>query len=110
MAWCWSSSGWPSRKDEQLRRFKERECVAFKRFKITAEDWRNREQVGPTSRGVRHGRPHVDRGRAVDAGGGQQQVYARVKVLKTLCRAVESALQSGGGAPAPGSRRKGRDR
>ena len=33
-------------KDEQLRRFKERETTAFKRFKITDEDWRNREQVG----------------------------------------------------------------
>jgi polyphosphate kinase 2 (PPK2 family) len=31
-------------KDEQFRRFKLRETVAFKRFKITAEDWRNREQ------------------------------------------------------------------
>ncbi|NUO16886.1 MAG: hypothetical protein HUU03_10650, partial [Planctomycetaceae bacterium] len=31
-------------KDEQLRRFKEREATEFKRFKITEEDWRNREK------------------------------------------------------------------
>ena len=31
-------------KDEQLRRFKEREGTEFKRFKITEEDWRNREK------------------------------------------------------------------
>ncbi|MFO0549990.1 MAG: polyphosphate:AMP phosphotransferase [Polyangiaceae bacterium] len=30
--------------EEQLRRFKEREQTSFKRFKITAEDWRNREK------------------------------------------------------------------
>lgn len=30
--------------DEQLRRFKAREQTPFKRFKITPEDWRNREK------------------------------------------------------------------
>lgn len=30
--------------DEQLRRFKEREEVPWKQYKITAEDWRNREK------------------------------------------------------------------
>ena len=29
---------------EQLRRFKEREKIAYKRFKITDEDWRNRKK------------------------------------------------------------------
>jgi len=31
--------------DEQLRRFREREETGFKRFKITEEDWRNREKA-----------------------------------------------------------------
>jgi len=31
-------------KEEQFRRFKEREKTRFKRFKITAEDWRNRDK------------------------------------------------------------------
>ena len=30
--------------DEQLKRFKERERVAYKQYKITDEDWRNRER------------------------------------------------------------------
>jgi len=30
--------------EEQLRRFKEREDVAYKHYKITEEDWRNREK------------------------------------------------------------------
>jgi polyphosphate kinase 2 (PPK2 family) len=35
--------------DEQLQRFKAREAEAFKRYKITPEDWRNREKWPPTS-------------------------------------------------------------
>ena len=31
-------------KDEQLRRFREREEIAFKRYKITPDDWRNRKK------------------------------------------------------------------
>jgi polyphosphate kinase 2 (PPK2 family) len=31
-------------KDEQLKRFKERERTKFKQFKITPDDWRNREK------------------------------------------------------------------
>ncbi|MCL2779293.1 MAG: polyphosphate:AMP phosphotransferase [Polyangiaceae bacterium] len=31
-------------KDEQLKRFKERETTAFKQYKITPEDWRNRKR------------------------------------------------------------------
>ena len=33
--------------DEQLRRFKERQEIAFKQHKITDEDWRNREKWQP---------------------------------------------------------------
>ena len=31
-------------RDEQLRRFRERETTAYKQHKINAEDWRNREK------------------------------------------------------------------
>ncbi|MCA9590165.1 MAG: polyphosphate:AMP phosphotransferase, partial [Myxococcales bacterium] len=31
-------------KDEQLKRFKEREATKFKQFKITPDDWRNRKK------------------------------------------------------------------
>jgi polyphosphate kinase 2 (PPK2 family) len=30
--------------EEQLRRFEERQRLDFKRYKITAEDWRNRDK------------------------------------------------------------------
>ena len=38
---CRPSSG-STTKDEQYRRFKERETVSYKKWKLTAEDWRNR--------------------------------------------------------------------
>ena len=60
--------------EEQLKRFKEREKIEFKRFKITEEDWRNREKWDAYQRGhLRHGRPHQHRHRALDAGRGQRQ-------------------------------------
>jgi len=37
-------------KDEQLKRFKAREMIGFKHFKITEEDWRNRENGTITNR------------------------------------------------------------
>ena len=33
-----------SSEDEQLRRFRERETVPWKKYKITPEDWRNRDK------------------------------------------------------------------
>lgn len=39
-------------KDEQMRRFKEREKTGFKRYKITEEDWRNRKKLDQYERAV----------------------------------------------------------
>jgi polyphosphate:AMP phosphotransferase len=87
-------------KDEQYKRFKLREKVAFKRFKITAEDWRNREQWDAYERAVCD---MVDRTSTaatpwtlVEA---NNKYHARIKVLKTLCEAVEQALARQGGKP-----------
>jgi polyphosphate kinase 2 (PPK2 family) len=52
-------------KEEQLRRFKERQKTSFKRFKITAEDWRNRKKWPDYESAVRHGRSHLHRHRAL---------------------------------------------
>lgn len=40
-------------REEQLRRFRERERVAYKRWKITPEDWRNRRKWGDYEAAVR---------------------------------------------------------
>ncbi|HEY3444805.1 MAG TPA: polyphosphate:AMP phosphotransferase [Myxococcales bacterium] len=79
--------------DEQLRRFKEREKTDYKKFKITDEDWRNREKWPQYERAVCD---MVDRTSTemapwtlVEA---NDKYSARLKILKTLCRQWEEAL------------------
>lgn len=80
-------------KEEQLRRFKEREKIAFKRFKITDEDWRNRGKWDDYEQAVCD---MVDRTSTDIAPWilveGNNKYHARIKVLKTLCDTVEAAL------------------
>lgn len=80
-------------KDEQLQRFQEREKTAFKRFKITEEDWRNREKWDQYVDAVCD---MVDRTSNEDAPWtlveANDKYHARVKVLKTLCERIEAAL------------------
>jgi polyphosphate:AMP phosphotransferase len=83
--------------EEQLKRFKQREQVAFKRFKITAEDWRNREKWGAYETAVCD---MVDRTSTPGAPWtlveANNKYHARIKVLKTLCHAIEAALDAQG--------------
>jgi polyphosphate:AMP phosphotransferase len=81
-------------RDEQLRRFKEREKIAFKRFKITEEDWRNRKKWAEYEHAVCD---MVDRTSTeiapwtlVEA---NDKNFARIKILKTLCQRIESAMK-----------------
>jgi len=80
-------------KDEQLARFKAREKISFKRFKITKEDWRNREKWPAYERAVCD---MVDRTsiepapwHLVEA---NDKRWARVKIVKTICDAIEGVL------------------
>lgn len=77
-------------KEEQLNRFKEREKIPFKRFKITDEDWRNREKWDAYEQAVCD---MVDRTSTDIAPWtlveGNNKYYARIKVLKTLCETIE---------------------
>jgi polyphosphate:AMP phosphotransferase len=80
-------------REEQLRRFKEREKVAFKRFKITEEDWRNREKWDAYHDAVCDMVDQTSTAYApwtlVEA---NDKRYARIKVLKTICNRLESAM------------------
>jgi polyphosphate:AMP phosphotransferase len=82
-------------KDEQYRRFKEREQIAFKRFKITAEDWRNRRKWDDYEAAVCDMIDRTSTGAApwtlVEA---NDKHFARIKVLKTLCRAIERGFET----------------
>ena len=80
-------------KEEQLRRFRAREKISFKRFKITDEDWRNRKKWGTYEKAICD---MVDRTSTeiapwtlVEA---EDKNYARVKVLKTIVNRLEAAL------------------
>jgi polyphosphate kinase 2 (PPK2 family) len=81
-------------KEEQLRRFEERQKTGFKRFKITDEDWRNREKWEDYEMAVCD---MVDRTSSemspwilVEA---NDKNFARIKILKTLCERIEAALK-----------------
>ena len=81
-------------KQEQHRRFKEREATAFKRHKITEEDWRNREKWDAYERAVCEMVERTSTGLApwtlVEA---DNKLHARVKVISTLADMVEAALK-----------------
>ena len=82
--------------DEQLKRFEEREATAFKRYKITPDDWRNREKSPVYHQAVCDMVERTSTGlipwTLVEA---NDKPFARVKVLETLCDRLEAALQNG---------------
>ena len=76
-----------------MKRFKEREKIGFKRFKITDDDWRNRDKWKGYELAVCD---MIDRTSTeiapwtlVEA---NDKYYTRIKVLKTLCERIETAL------------------
>ncbi|WXL27543.1 polyphosphate:AMP phosphotransferase [Ectopseudomonas mendocina] len=78
----------------QLKRFKEREKIPFKRFKITEEDWRNREKwplyrdaVGDM---VDRTSTEIAPWTLVEA---NDKRFARIKVLRTINQALEEAFK-----------------
>jgi AMP-polyphosphate phosphotransferase len=77
-------------KEEQLRRFREREETEWKRFKITPEDYRNRERWGDYVDAVNDMVERTNGAHApwtlVEA---TDKRYARLKVLETLAEAAE---------------------
>ncbi len=81
-------------KDEQLARFTERQSSQFKRFKITDEDWRNRDKWDAYTMAVCD---MVDRTSTEIAPwtlvAAEDKYTARLKVLETLCDRIEAALQ-----------------
>jgi polyphosphate kinase 2 (PPK2 family) len=79
--------------DEQLRRFKERERLPFKRWKLTADDWRNRKKWDKYAVAVNDMIERTSTKPApwtlVEA---NDKYFARIKVLKTVCARLEAAL------------------
>ena len=86
-------------KDEQFRRFKERETIPHKQWKLTEEDWRNREKWDAYELAandlVEHTSTNASPWILVE---GNDKPYARIKVISTLCDRLEAALKNGKGA------------
>jgi polyphosphate:AMP phosphotransferase len=81
-------------KDEQLRRFKEREKIPHKQWKLTEEDWRNREKWEDYEFAVNDLVEHTStRAAPWNLIEGNDKRYARVKVIKTVCNRMEEALK-----------------
>lgn len=78
---------------EQLRRFQARERVGFKRFKITEEDWRNRDKWDAYEQAVCDMVERTSTRQApwtlVEA---DNKYFARLKILRTICTTLERHL------------------
>jgi AMP-polyphosphate phosphotransferase len=80
-------------KDEQLRRFKERQKTEFKQYKITDEDWRNRKQWEAYEGAINEMVVRTStRGAPWVIVAGNDKRFARIQVLETVCRRLEKAL------------------
>jgi len=82
-------------KGEQLKRFRAREQDEHKRWKITEEDWRNRKKWGAYKEAVdemlfRTSTPYAP-WTIVES---NCKLYARVKAIETVCKAIEGRLKS----------------
>ncbi|HET7291642.1 MAG TPA: polyphosphate:AMP phosphotransferase [Vicinamibacteria bacterium] len=80
-------------RDEQLARFQAREGTAYKRHKITAEDWRNRERWDAYVAAVDEMVARTSNAQApwVLVAGNDKR-FARVQVVETLCKRLAQAL------------------
>ncbi|MBI3937647.1 MAG: polyphosphate:AMP phosphotransferase, partial [Betaproteobacteria bacterium] len=80
-------------KEEQLKRFREREKTPFKSFKITEEDWRNRKKWDDYERAVcdmvERTSTDIAPWSVISA---NDKFSARIEILKTLCDRLEAAL------------------
>jgi polyphosphate:AMP phosphotransferase len=81
-------------KDEQLERFKAREQTPHKRWKLTEEDWRNREKWDDYEWAVNdiveHTSTHTAPWVLVE---GNDKRYSRIKVIRTFCDRLEAMLK-----------------
>jgi polyphosphate kinase 2 (PPK2 family) len=79
--------------EEQLRRFQERDAVAYKKWKLTNEDWRNRAKRDAYEAAVQE---MVERTSSRAAPWslieGNDKNFARVKIIRSLCERYRDRL------------------
>jgi AMP-polyphosphate phosphotransferase len=89
--------------DEQLRRFEGRESDPLKRWKLTEEDWRNREKNGDYDEAAEELFDKTDHVLAPwDLIAAEQKRFARVAVVERLNERIEDGMKRWGcDIPAP---------
>lgn len=81
--------------DEQLRRFKSREELPFKQYKITDEDWRNREKWSQYRQATGDMLVHTNTSHAPwHPISSNDKRHARIAVIKQIVQSVEAAIDS----------------
>ncbi|NES96477.1 MAG: polyphosphate:AMP phosphotransferase [Desertifilum sp. SIO1I2] len=80
--------------DEQLKRFQSRESDPFKEYKLTDEDWRNRDQWSFYEVAVNQAisRTHTPNAPWTVVAANDKH-YARVKVIETVTQAIDAQLK-----------------
>jgi AMP-polyphosphate phosphotransferase len=86
---------------EQLERFERRQADPLKQWKLTEEDWRNRERRDEYTAAVEDMLERTDAGphaswRLIE---GDSKKYARVKVVRTVIEAIEEGMRRNGIEP-----------
>ena len=86
--------------EEQLRRFESRQADPYKAWKLTDEDWRNREKRPDYEAAVEEMLERTDTaGAPWHVVAADDKRWARVDVVRTVNEAIESALRAGGSTP-----------
>jgi polyphosphate kinase 2 (PPK2 family) len=86
--------------EEQLRRFERRQTIPLKSWKLTDEDWRNREKRGAYEEAVEDMLEKTEH-----PGGhwhvipGESKKYARQAVIDTAIESIEQAMRDHGMEP-----------
>jgi polyphosphate kinase 2 (PPK2 family) len=80
--------------EEQLRRFEQRQATPYKQWKLTDEDWRNREKWDQYAQAVGEMIQRTSTPQApwtiVEA---ESKQYARTRAIRTVVDAMQAALQ-----------------
>ena len=88
--------------EEQLRRFEKRQADPYKAWKLTEEDWRNREKRKAYEEAVEEMLERTDLPVAPwHVVAAEDKRWARVDVVRTVCAAIEAALVAHGIDPDP---------
>jgi polyphosphate kinase 2 (PPK2 family) len=88
--------------EEQLHRFKRREKDPLKRWKLTDEDWRNREKRPQYTQAVEDMLARTDRPSAPwHPIAADSKRHARVQVVRTVIAEIERGMERSGFEPPP---------